>query len=418
VTAHHDDVAPSRSSTPWNNERVLDTLIAVARTFVHDEVIPRERDFLSRTWSEIEPELDTLRRRARDLGLWAPFLPREHGGSALSLDAYAAFSEVLGWSPFGHYVCNCQAPDVGNMELLHLAGTPTQQRTFLEPLARGEIRSCFAMTEPQHAGSNPVHLSTTALRDGDEYVITGHKWFTSSADGASFAIVMAVTNADAQSPYARASQIIVPLPTPGFEIVRNISVMGESGSGWMSHAEVRLTSVRVPVSNRLGDEGAGFTLAQERLGPGRIHHCMRWIGICERAFDLMCRRVAERELAPGDMLADKQAVQFWIADSRIEIHAARLMVMDAATRMARSGQQAAREEIGYIKVFVANTLHRVLDRAIQSFGALGMTDDTPLAWWYRHERAARIYDGADEVHKSVIAKRALKPYLAAVQRRA
>jgi alkylation response protein AidB-like acyl-CoA dehydrogenase len=194
--------------------------------------------------------------------------------------------------------------------------------------------------------------------------------------------------------------------------VRNIAVMGESGGGWSSHAEVRFDGVRVPFTNVLGAPGRGFALAQERLGPGRIHHCMRWIGICERAFDLMCRRAASRELAPGDVLANKQQVQFWIADSRIEIHAARLMVMDAATRMAREGQEAAREEIAYIKVFVANTLQRVLDRAIQAHGALGMTDDTPLAWWYRHERAARIYDGADEVHRSVIARRALKPYLA------
>jgi alkylation response protein AidB-like acyl-CoA dehydrogenase len=187
--------------------------------------------------------------------------------------------------------------------------------------------------------------------------------------------------------------------------------MGESGGGWSSHAEVRFDDVRVPVGNLLGAQGHGFALAQERLGPGRIHHCMRWIGICERAFDLMCRYAATREIAPGEVLARKQQVEFWIAESRIEIHAARLMVLDAATRMTREGQEAAREEIAYIKVFVANTLQRVLDRAIQVHGALGMTDDTPLAWWYRHERAARIYDGADEVHKSVIARRALKAYI-------
>jgi acyl-CoA dehydrogenase len=318
---------------------------------------------------------------------------------------------VLGWTPFGHYVCNCQAPDVGNMELLLQFGTDEQKARFLEPLARGEIRSCFAMTEPEHAGSNPVMMSTRAIREGNEFVITGHKWFTSSADGASFAVVMAVTDPDEARKHFRASQILVPLPAPGYTLVRNIAVMGESGGGWASHAEVRFDSVRVPVTNVLGLQGHGFALAQERLGPGRIHHCMRWIGICERAFDLMCRRAVERELAPGDVLANKQQVQFWIADSRIEIHAARLMVMDAATRMAQHGQEAAREEIAYIKVFVANTLQRVLDRAIQAHGALGMTDDTPLAWWYRHERAARIYDGADEVHRTVIARRALKPYL-------
>ena len=297
------------------------------------------------------------------------------------------------------------------MELLLQFGTEEQQATFLEPLARGEIRSCFAMTEPEHAGSNPVLMSTEAVRDGHELVISGHKWFTSSADGASFAVVMAVTDPDEARRHFRASQILVPLPTPGFTLVRNIPVMGERGGGWASHAEVRFDRVRVPVTNLLGQQGHGFALAQERLGPGRIHHCMRWIGICERAFDLLCRRAVTRELAPGEMLATKQQVQFWIADSRIEIHAARLMVLDAAARMAREGQAAAREEIAYIKVFVANTLQRVLDRAIQAHGALGMTDDTPLAWWYRHERAARIYDGADEVHRTVIARRALTPYL-------
>ncbi len=390
----------------------VDALLATARTFVQEVLVPLESQLLHGTWAHSEPLLAGVRAEARARGLWAPFLPRALGGLDMPLDAYARLSEVLGWTPYGHYACNCQAPDVGNMELLLQFGTDQQQATYLEPLARGEIRSCFAMTEPEHAGSNPVWMSTTAVRDGDELVITGHKWFTSSADGASFAVVMAVTEPDAPHKHARASQILVPLPAPGYTLVRNIAVMGESGGGWSSHAEVRFDGVRVPVTNILGAPGRGFALAQERLGPGRIHHCMRWIGICERAFDLMCRRAASRELAPGDVLANKQQVQFWIADSRIEIHAARLMVMDAATRMAREGQEAAREEIAYIKVFVANTLQRVLDRAIQAHGALGMTDDTPLAWWYRHERAARIYDGADEVHRSVIARRALKPYLA------
>jgi acyl-CoA dehydrogenase len=390
----------------------VDALLATARTFVREVLVPLEAQLLHGTWAHSEPLLAGVRAEARARGLWAPFLPRALGGLDMPLDAYARLSEVLGWTPYGHYACNCQAPDVGNMELLLQFGTDQQKATYLEPLARGDIRSCFAMTEPEHAGSNPVWMSTTAVRDGDDLVITGHKWFTSSADGASFAVVMAVTDPDAPHKHARASQILVPLPAPGYTLVRNIAVMGESGGGWSSHAEVRFDGVRVPFTNVLGAPGHGFALAQERLGPGRIHHCMRWIGICERAFDLMCRRAASRELAPGDVLANKQQVQFWIADSRIEIHAARLMVMDAATRMAREGQEAAREEIAYIKVFVANTLQRVLDRAIQAHGALGMTDDTPLAWWYRHERAARIYDGADEVHRSVIARRALKPYLA------
>jgi len=393
-----------------------DALLETARTFVRDELVPLEPTLMHGSWDSIEPTLARLRLRARALGLWSPFLPTALGGLDLPLDAYAQLSEVLGWTPFGPYVCNCQAPDVGNMELLLQFGTIEQKSRFLEPLTRGDIRSCFAMTEPEHAGSNPVWMSTHAIRDGDEWVITGHKWFTSSADGAAFVIVMAVTDPDAKAPHARASQILVPLPTPGYSLVRNISVMGDAGGGWASHAEVRFDHVRVPFANLLGPQGHGFALAQERLGPGRIHHCMRWIGICERAFDLMCRRVVARELAPGDSLANKQAVQFWIAESRIEIHAARLMVLDAAARIANGGQESAREQIAYIKVFVANTLQRVLDRAIQAHGALGMTDDTPLAWWYRHERAARIYDGADEVHKTVIARRALKPYVAAQAR--
>ncbi len=392
----------------------VDSLLTEARQFVHEVLIPREPELLHNDWHTITPTLNALREQARARGLWAPFLSREHGGAGLTLEQFARLSEVLGWSPFGHYVCNCQAPDVGNMELLHQFGTAAQQSEWFTPLSQGAIRSCFAMTEPDNAGSDPTRLSTRAERDGDEYVITGHKWFTSSADGAAFTIVMAVTNPDAP-PHARASQIVVPIPTPGFTLVRNISVMGESGGGWASHAEVRFDQVRVPVSNRLGDEGSGFALAQERLGPGRIHHCMRWIGICERVFDLMCKRAVAREVGGGERLASKQAVQFWIADSRIEIHAARLMVLDAAARITRDGQRAAREEIAYIKVFVANVLHRVLDRALQAHGALGMTDDTPIAWWYRHERAARIYDGADEVHKSVIARRALAPYLKAAQ---
>lgn len=389
----------------------LELLLATARAFVRNELVPREAELLHASWHDAEPILSALREQARALGLWAPFLPEHFGGVDLPLDAYARLSEVLGWTPYGHYVCNCQAPDVGNMELLLQFGTDAQQSQFLAPLARGETRSCFAMTEPEHAGSNPTVMSTRAWRDGDEFVITGHKWFTSSADGASFAVVMAVTDPDATAPHQRASQLLVPLPARGYTLVRNISVMGEVGGGWSSHAEVRFDEVRVPVSYLLGPQGAGFALAQERLGPGRIHHCMRWIGICERAFDLMCRHAVSRDISPGEPLANKQAIQFWIAESRIEIHAARLMVLDAAAKIARDGQKSAREEIAYIKVFVANTLQRVLDRAIQAHGALGMTDDTPLAWWYRHERAARIYDGADEVHKSVIARRALKPYV-------
>jgi alkylation response protein AidB-like acyl-CoA dehydrogenase len=317
---------------------------------------------------------------------------------------------VLGRSPLGHYSLHCQAPDVGNMELLLHHGSDAQKKRFFEPLARGKIRSCFSMTEPDNAGSNPVHLTTRADKDGGDYVIRGHKWFTSSADGAAFAIVMAVTNPDAESPYARASQILVPTGTPGFRIVRNISVMGDEGSDWASHAEVVYEGVRVPQDNRIGPEGAGFMLAQERLGPGRIHHCMRWIGICERALDLMCKRAATRMLSPGKPLGTRQTVQTWIAESRAEIHASRLMVLSAAQAIDEKGAHGARDEIGIIKFYVAGVLERVLDRAIQVHGALGLTDDTPLAGWYRHERAARIYDGPDEVHKMALARRILRGY--------
>jgi alkylation response protein AidB-like acyl-CoA dehydrogenase len=263
------------------------------------------------------------------------------------------------------------------------------------------------MTEPEFAGSNPVWMNTTARRDGDEYVITGHKWFTSSADGAAFTIVMAVTAPDAAM-HKRASQIIVPMDAAGVTLVRNIPVMGEAGSDYVSHAELRFDDVRVPVSNRIGDEGAGFALAQERLGPGRIHHCMRWLGIAERAFRLMVTRAATRELSPGEPLGRQQAVQHWIAECRAEMDASRLLVLDVAARIEREGAHAARDGISLIKFHVAGVLQRVLDRAIQVHGALGMTDDTPLAYWYRHERGARIYDGPDEVHKSAVAKRILE----------
>jgi alkylation response protein AidB-like acyl-CoA dehydrogenase len=252
-------------------------------------------------------------------------------------------------------------------------------------------------------------LSTTARREGDEYVIDGHKWFASSADGARFAIVMAVTSA-AAPPHARASQIIVPTDTAGYRLVRNIPVMGHAGSGYFSHGEVVFAGCRVPVDNRIGPEGGGFVLAQERLGPGRIHHTMRWIGMAERAFDMMCERAARREIRPGKPLATRQAIQHMIADSRAEIHAARLMVLDAAAKIDREGAKAARHEISIIKFFVANVLQRVVDRAIQVHGGLGVTDDTLLSFMARSERAARIYDGPDEVHRSVVARQALKPY--------
>ncbi|HEU4454784.1 MAG TPA: acyl-CoA dehydrogenase family protein [Longimicrobium sp.] len=385
-------------------------LPARVRAFVLEHVVPLEARFLAESFRALLPAMDEVRAKVKAAGMWAPHLPRDIGGMGLSLAEFARVSEALGWSPLAHLAFHCQAPDVGNMELLHSHGSPGQKRRWLEPLARGEIRSCFSMTEPEHAGSNPVWMSTTARRDGDDYVIDGHKWFTSSADGAAFAIVMAVTNPDAEKPHARASQIIVPADTPGFRIVRNIPIMGDVGEDYFSHAEVRYEGCRVPVENRIGGEGAGFLLAQERLGPGRIHHCMRWIGVAERAFDLMCRRAVERELGPGDALGTRQAVQHWIAESRAEIDAARFLTLDAAEKIDRGGARAARVEISTIKFYVAGVLQRVLDRAIQVHGAAGMTDDLLLSFWYRHERGARIYDGPDEVHKSLVAREILKGY--------
>jgi alkylation response protein AidB-like acyl-CoA dehydrogenase len=379
-------------------------------TFVHENLHPLEPILLQHGFGAVAPQLEDLRQEVKARGLWTPHLPAHFGGMGLSLHDFARVSEALGRSPLGHYAFNCAAPDIGNMELLHAHGNAEQQARWLRPLAAGAIRSCFAMTEPEHAGSNPVWMSTTARRDGDHYVIDGHKWFTTGAEGAAFAVVMAVTNPDDPKPHRRASQIIVPLDTPGFTLVRNTSIMGERGSGWLSHGEVRFEQCRVPMNHRLGAEGHGFALAQERLGPGRIHHCMRWIGICERAFDLMCRYAVARELAPGRPLAAQQVVQHWIADSRADIDGARLLVLDAAAKIDTVGAAAARVEISTIKFVVANVLQRVLDRAIQVHGGLGVTDDTLLAFWWRHERAARIYDGADEVHKDVVARHVLRQY--------
>lgn len=377
------------------------------REFLETHAHPMEREFLSRPFHELVPRLKELRAEVKRLGLWAPHLPRDLGGLGLALPEFAEVSAVLGESPIGHYLFNCNAPDIGNQELLLSHGSEEQKARWLVPLTRGEIRSCFAMTEPEFAGSNPIWMDTRAVHDGSDYVITGHKWFTSSAEGAAFTIVMAVTAPDAP-PHQRASQIIVPMDAPGVVFVRNIPVMGDNGSDYASHAELRFEHVRVPMSNRIGGEGMGFALAQERLGPGRIHHCMRWLGICERAFKLMVHRAATRELSPGEPLGKQQAVQHWIAECRAEIDASRLLVLDVAHRIEREGAHAARDGISLIKFHVAGVLQRVLDRAIQVHGAYGMTDDTPLAYWYRHERGARIYDGPDEVHKSAVAKRILE----------
>jgi alkylation response protein AidB-like acyl-CoA dehydrogenase len=377
---------------------------------VADHLIPAERDVFARGWNGAAEVLDALRARVKEAGLWGPQIPRELGGLGLGLVEHGLVSERLGRTPLGHYSFGCQAPDAGNLEILHKFGSPEQKARWLEPLARGDIRSCFSMTEPENPGSNPVVLSCAARRDGDSYVIDGHKWFTSSAEGAAFAIAMVVTNPEADR-HARASMIIVPTDTPGFVRVRNIPIMGDAGEGWASHAEIRYESCRVPVSNRLGPEGSGFLIAQERLGPGRIHHCMRWVGICERVFDIMCTRAATRAIDDdGKTLATRQIIQAWVAEARAEIDASRLMTLNAAWTIEHKGFHAARDFVSTIKFYVADVMLRLVDRAIQVHGALGVTSDTLLAHYYVHERGARIYDGPDEVHKMVVAKRILAKY--------
>ncbi len=383
---------------------------ASIRDFMAKEVYPLEPELRRNGFAAMLPVLEKKRRKAKETGLWAAHIPEEHGGGGLSLTEFAHMSEELGRSPIGHYLFNVQAPDVGNMEILMEFGTAEQKQKYLVPLVRGDIRSCFTMTEPEFAGSNPVWLGTTARKEAGEWVLRGHKWFATGAQGASFAICMAVTDPDAPEAHQRASMIIVPTDTPGFELIGNLSIMGDRGGDWASHGEVSYQNARVPLSNLLGAEGAGFMIAQLRLGPGRIHHCMRWVGVCERALDILCRHAVEREIAPGKPLGTKQLVQQWIAESRAEINAARLMVLHAAWKIEQQGAYAAREEISLIKFSVARTVQRVLDRALQGLGGLGMTDDTPIAYWYAHERAARIYDGADEVHIEAVARRILRGY--------
>ena len=380
--------------------------------FIDEEMIADENSFdLSHKFADHLPFLEEKRNKVREMGLFTPQIPKNHGGLGLSLYQLGQIYEILGQTFYGLYVFNCQAPDAGNMEILMEHGTEYQKENFLNPLVTGKARSCFSMTEPDYAGSNPIMMSTTAIKDGSNYVINGHKWFTSSADGADFAIAMVITDPENPNPYMRASQIIIPTDTKGFNFIRNISVMGDEGDGWNAHAEIKYENCIVPEKNVLGPVGAGFKIAQDRLGPGRIHHCMRWIGECEKAFEMMCERAASRELAPGKPLALKQTVQNWIAESRAEINASRLMVLDAAKKIDNEGAYAAKVEISTIKFYVAQVLQNVLDRAIQVHGALGMTDDTPLASLYRHERSARIYDGADEVHKTRVAKEIMKKYL-------
>jgi acyl-CoA dehydrogenase len=388
----------------------IQTIVEMINEFMEKELIPLEPEFLAKDFKDLLPILREKQALVKKMELWAPNFPLECGGMGLSLLEHGLVSEALGRSPLGHYVFWCQAPDAGNVEILHLHGTQEQKQRYLNPLVQGDIRSCFAMTEVDMPGSNPVMLETTAVKEGEDYIINGHKWYTTAADGADFAIVMAVTNPEA-STYLQASMIIVPTATEGFNLVRNIPVMGHEGSDYFSHGEILFESCRVPLTNLLGPEGQGFVIAQDRLGPGRIHHCMRWLGICQRAFDLLCKRANERVISPsGKTLGSTQTVWNWIAESAAELQAARLLTLNSAWQIDNVGADRARDSISMIKFVVANTMNNIVDRALQAHGGLGMTDDTILAYFYRHERAARIYDGADEVHKNSLAKRILKNF--------
>ena len=374
------------------------------RAFMDENVFPNER-VLDREDADAAELVAHLRARAQGEGLWAPHLGPEAGGTGSGLLTYAYLNEVIGRSFWGQLVFGCQAPDAGNAEILHMFGTEEQKREWLEPLVAGEVRSFFSMTEPDVSGADPTGLRTAAVLDGDEWVIDGRKWFSTGAEGAAFGIVMAVTDPEAP-PHLRMSQIVVPAAGTGVEI-EPVPVLGHRGRGWTTHCEVRYTAVRVPEANLLGERGAGFRIAQKRLGPGRIHHVMRWLGQMQRAFELLCSRSLERE-AFGGPLSEKQTVQNWIADSAAEIHACRLMTLDAAYKLDRGDE--ARVEISLIKFFVARALNEVIDRAIQVHGALGLTGHTPLASMALQARGARIYDGPDEVHRMVVSRRILRAF--------
>lgn len=378
--------------------------------FIKNKIIPSEqqviRESAEMSNGQDAPCVKRLRQEAKELGLWNLYLPDKEWGAGVSNHDYSVLCEHMGRSQIASRVFNCNAPDTGNAEILVEFGSAEQKAKFLRPLLDGEIRSCFSMTEPDTPGSDPTALRTAAVRDGDEWVINGHKWFTSGAIGARFAIAMVITNPQGSS-HERASMIIVPSNTPGFNIIRPVSVMGHTGGG---HCEIQYNDCRVPIENLLGPEHGGFMIAQARLGPGRIHHCMRAIGAAERAFEIMCRHVNQRE-AHGSLLRDKQFVQEWVATSRMEIDQARLLTQYAAWKMDSEGKQNARQELSMVKVVVPNMMMNVLDRVMQCLGALGVSDDTPVASMWRNGRSLRIVDGPDEVHKMVIARRELRRFM-------
>jgi acyl-CoA dehydrogenase len=373
--------------------------------FVREEIYPLETLDLGQ--EQFAQLTDPLKQKVKDMGLWAGHLDPELGGQGYGQVKLGLMHEILGRSLYAPPIFGNQAPDSGNAEILALYGTEDQKEQWLWPLLNGEIRSAFSMTEPG-AGADPTLISTRAVGDGDEWVINGHKWFSSNATVSDILIVMCLTNPDVH-PYQGMSMIVVPTKTAGVNILRNIPTMGGHSEGPGGHAEILYEDVRVPRDNLLGQEGQAFVIAQKRLGPGRIHHCMRWLGQGRRAFDMMCERALTR-YTHGSLLAEKQTIQNWIADSWAEMQAARLMTLHAAWKIDQSGSSAARTEIATIKFFGAKVLHDVIDRAIQVHGSLGFSADLPLEAMYRAARAARIYDGPDEVHRVTVARQVLKSY--------
>ena len=383
------------------------------RQFMDRHVLPANRAWLKLADSGSYPTevVESLKLLARGAGMWNLFLPglREgEPGTRLSNLEYAPMAEIMGRVPWSPEVFNCNAPDTGNMELLHLFATPEQHECWLTPLLDGKTRSCFAMSEPDVASSDATNIQTTISREGDQCVINGRKWFITGAmhPRCAFSIVMGVSDpAPSADPHHRHSMVIVPMDTPGLRVVRNVPIMHHHAPE--GHCEVTFTDVRVPLTNLLGKEGAGFALAQARLGPGRIHHCMRTIGQCELALELMCERALERR-AFGKHLSDFSNVQDWIGNSRVEIDQARLLILRTAWLIDTQGNQAARVDVSAIKLVAAMLQTRVLNRAIQVFGAMGLTPDTPLSFLWTWGRAMHFLDGPDEVHLRVLARNELE----------
>ena len=383
----------------------IEELRLKVRKFVAEVVRPRETEIAANEGNRkiLVEKIIEMRQAAQEWGLWLPHMPTDFGGMGLGHVAMASVSAEAAKSGFGPFALNAQAPDEGNMHtLLHWA-TDEQKEKYLRPLCKGVLRSCFAMTEPEVAGSDPTLIQTKAVLDGDEWVVNGHKWFISGARGAKFAILIARTEEQPEIPQAANSAFIVDIPSDGWEIVRDVATM----SGSHNHCEIRITNLRVPKANMLGGPGQGHLLGQARLGPARLAHCMRWLGQAETAMDLMVKRSLER-FAHGSLLAEKQGIQWMIADSAMELYQCKLMILHAAYKIDRKDD--FRSEVSMAKHFVANSLNRIIDRAIQVHGALGYSTDTPLATMAQHARWARFADGADEVHQWRIAQRAIDAY--------